>query len=204
MKVHKIVQGTSDWFQIRSGIPTASMFGSLITPKTLKPAKTDYAHQLAAERLAGWDADDWVGNVHTDHGKESELFAIKDYEDATNQKVEQVGFITPDCGTYGGSPDGLVGDDGIIEIKSLLAKNMIKTYMEWVGTKECPVLYKMQIQGYLMITGRAWCDLVLYHPKLEAKIIRILPDLEIHELLKQQIEIVINERDKIVAEMAGF
>lgn len=204
MKVYKVVQGTGDWYQARSGIPTASMFGSLITPKTLKPAKTDYAMQLAAERLAGWDADDWVGNEHTEHGKNSENDAIKEYEDITGLKVDTVGFITPDCGSYGGSPDGLVGDDGLIEIKSLMAKNMVKTYMEWVETKDCPTAYKMQIQGYLMITGREWCDLTLYHPKLETKIIRIEPDLEIHKLLKEQIEIVIQERDKIVAEMAGF
>ena len=204
MIIHDVAQNTESWFMLRAGKPTASMFGQVLTPKTSKPSTTDYPFQLAAEILAGYDCDEWLGNAHTDHGHEAEMHAAKEYMDLTGVEPIPVGFVTDDAETIGCSPDRLVGDNGLLEIKSLMAKNIIKIYSEYLETKLCPSEYKMQIQGQLMITERDWCDLVLYHPRLSLKVIRVLPDVELHEKLKDQLQVIINQRDKAVDIMADF
>lgn len=177
----------------------------------LKPnlvlASTDYAEELAAEYLGGYRVDSWLpdlDNVHMAHGHESELHAIKFYEDETGNKCKQVGFVTDDAETYGCSPDQFVNDDGLLEIKSPLAKNVIKYWMEHKETGDCPKDFKLQIQGQIMITGREWCDLVLYHPNIQSKIIRVMPDLVIHAKLRKTISELLKQRDAMVSEMAGF
>lgn len=177
-----------------------------LTPN-LVLASTDYAEELAAEYLGGYKVDEWLpdlDNIHMTHGHESELYATKFYEDETGNECEQVGFVTDDAETYGCSPDRLVGDYGLLEIKSPLAKNVIKYWMEHKETGECPKDFKLQIQGQIMITGREWCDLVLYHPNIQSKIIRVMPDLVIHAKLKETIAELLKNRDAMVSEMAGF
>ena len=246
MKIHNVVQGTIDWHLLRTGKPTASMFGKVIGEKAMLKAeiiekvhsdeehirdikkmnllqltelarlryidispnlilpKTDYAFQLAAEILAGYDADEWLGNASTEHGHDAEMFARKAYLDITGVEPQQVGFITNDAETMGCSPDALVDDNGLLEIKAPTAKKVIQIYYEWLETQDCPPDYKMQIQGQLMITERSWCDLVLYHPRLDLKVIRVLPDLVLHEKLKTQIDVIIAKRDQIIDSVSEF
>ena len=204
MIIHNVVQNSAEWFELRKGKPTASMFSNLVTPKTLKPSKSDYHIQLATETLLGFDPDEWVGNADTDHGHDAELHATKAYQDKTGLLCEPVGFVTDDNELYGCSPDRLVGSDGILEIKSPRAKNVIKYWMEYVETNECPADFKIQVQGQLMITERDWCDLTLYHPNLPLKVVRVIPNKEIHSVLLEQIHKVMQKRDATIQEMVDF
>lgn len=193
-------------FKVPELIEIANSMEVDISPN-LVLAQTDYAEVLAAESLGGWDVDNWLPDmetIHTKHGKESELHAIKHYQDETDKNCFQVGFVTDDNENYGCSPDQFVDSDGLLEIKSPLAKNLIKYWMEYKETGQCPKDFKLQIQGQLMITEREWCDLILYHPVIEPKIIRVLPDLFIHKKLKEAIGDLISRRDFIISEMAGF
>ena len=204
MIVHNCEQNSYEWFQIKAGIISASNFDKILTPKTLKPSSNDIWAQLACEVICGDNPDPWEGNSHMEHGKDAEEKAVKFYEDETGLECEKVSFITDDAKTMGCSPDRLVGDDGLIEIKSPKAKNMMKSFLEAKETNECPTEYRLQIQGQLMITGREWCDLVLYHPLLGIKVFRVYPDFEIHEKLKDAIEIVNQKRDEAVLIMTGI
>ena len=158
-----------------------------------------YAYELAAEAFVGDLVDPWLGNIHTEHGIEVEAFALDCYEMHESVTVEQVGFVTDDAQSYGCSPDGLVSDDGMVEIKGLLGKNHIAKIMEHHETEQCPKDYYLQIQGQLFVCEREWCDLILCHDLLPMKTIRVLPDKEIHEKLADQIAEVIKKRDAAIA-----
>ena len=204
MRIHNVVQGSESWFSARCGLPTASCFDQILTPKTLKPAKTDYPYKLAAEILAGYDCDEWLGNNATEHGHDSEMFAKKAYFDLTGIEPKDVGFVTNDSGTIGCSPDALAGASGLVEIKSIMAKKVIKIWDEYIQDGTLPTEYKLQIAGQLMITQRSWCDLLLYHPKLDLKVIRFVPDMEIIDKLYDQIDVIIAKRDQIIDSVSEF
>lgn len=194
---HDFEQRSHEWYLVRSGIPTASEFGKLLTEKTLKPPKSDdYAYQLACEHLVKGPVDSWNGNEATEHGIEAEQDALEAYHAATGYETSGIGFVTNDDKTAGCSPDKFVGEEGLLEIKSLYAKNFMKAYNEAKRSGECPTEYRLQVQGQLMICERKWCDLFFFHPLLPPKIIRVKPDLEIHEKLKAAIAAIIIKRDE--------
>ena len=124
-----IEQRTDEWHALRRGILTASTIGRLITPKTLQVAANlesrALAAQLAAERLAGFTDDNYVSNAMW-RGIEDEPRAIEQYS-KDYQPVTTVGFMIHEYPTFniGYSPDGLVGDDGLIEIKSRSPKEQV-------------------------------------------------------------------------------
>lgn len=165
---------------------------------------TDIAAQLAAEILANTDPDPWEGNSHMEHGKDAEDEAIRLYEAETGAKCKKVGFITNDEKTAGCSPDRLVGDDGLAEVKSPKAKNMIKYYTEYLETGKCPADFYLQIQGQLKFSERMWCDLVIFHWAIGIKIIRVFPDLNAHEKIDDAISFVNQLRDEYVVKMSGI
>ena len=199
MIIHDCLQRSPEWYAARCGIPTASRFSSLLTPKTLKPAKSAYAFELAYEKITGNAADDWPGNEDTERGIESEGLAKDAYEFLTGNTCSGIGFVTNDEATAGCSPDMLVGDDGLLEIKAPRGPKAVQLYCEYVlAGHAIPAEYHLQIQGQLMICEKKWCDLVIFHQDLEPKIIRVLPDQEIHRLLREQITVILADRDKCV------
>ena len=160
MKIHDVEQNTPEWEVLRAGKPTASCFDSLVT-STGAPSKSmqGYAIELAGEMYAGRPLDTWNGNKYTDYGHEIEDEARLAYEMRTGNTVEQVGFITDDLELYGCSPDGLVGDDGMAEIKCLPKKH-IPSLLYWKKHGKAPPERIAQTQGQIMIAERKWCDLV--------------------------------------------
>ena len=115
-------------------------------------------------------------------GTDNEEFARADYELLTGVAVEQVGFAMPDhTDAYGCSPDGLVGDDGIVEIKCPAPETLIRYHAHGV----LPDQYRPQVQGQLFRTGREWCDLFVWHPDLKPFHIRVEPDLKYQEKIAQ-------------------
>lgn len=172
----ELEQGSQEWLEARCGLLTASTIGRLITPTTLKVADNETSRgltmQLAAERITGH-----VDYVHPtadmQRGTDDEPYARDIYREHF-APVEQVGFMVRDFGSYriGFSPDGLVGDDGLIEIKSRRPKEHLKTVL-----KGLPPLENMaQLHAGLLVSGRDWIDYVSYSAGLPLWVTRVYPD----------------------------
>jgi len=158
-----LIQGSEDWFAARRGIVTASVVGQLITPKTVKPAANDYSRALTttlvAERITGWTDPVYVSDDMM-RGTMDEPIARDLYARHYGTPVTEVGFMVRDDWGWrlGYSPDGLVGDDGLIEVKSRRPKKHLATIL----ADEVPLENMAQIQAGLLVSGRAWCDYLSY------------------------------------------
>lgn len=167
-------QGSPEWLQARAGIVTASTVGKLLT-STGKVAQNDTSRTLtetlAAERITGR-----VEYVHPTadmaRGTALEPFARDAYE-THHALVHTVGFVTEDRWGYriGYSPDGIVGDDGLIEIKSRKARIQIKA----IRDDAVPLANMAQLQAGLLVSGRQWIDYVSYCPGLPLYVKRVHP-----------------------------
>jgi YqaJ-like viral recombinase domain len=174
MRIIDIQQQTEEWERWRNR-PTASEFSSFITPARgdYSAQATGYAAKIVAKQLGVYTEPPptyWMewGNEHEPNAKHA-------YTQHTGRAVVDVGFILPDgTDAYGGSPDGLVGDDGLIEIKCPAPETLINYHAN--GT--FPVQYRPQVQGLLLISGRLWCDFFVFHPELTPFLIRVEPDYE--------------------------
>ncbi len=166
--VRGIPQGSLEWLQLRCGIPTASRFDSIITPATRKFSKAAdaYAIELITERITGhpidFDRTDWMGR-----GSDMEAEARKWYAFNREVEVEEVTFCYTDDKQAGCSPDGLVGDDGLLETKCPSAK----VHIGHLLGKTNPASVT-QVQGQLWVTGREWVDVVSYCPGLPPVLLR--------------------------------
>jgi putative phage-type endonuclease len=172
-----LVQGTEEWHAARRGIVTASVIGQLITAKTIKPASNDYSRgltaQLVAERITGY-TDPTFQNDDMFRGVMDEPRAAEKYAEHYGRTVTPMGFmVRKDWGiTLGYSPDGLVGDDGLIEVKSRKQKKHLQTIL----ADEVPPENMAQIQAGLLVSGRAWCDYISYCGGMPMYVKRVLPD----------------------------
>jgi len=202
--IHDIEQRSDEWFSLRAGMPTASEFSKLVT-STGEPSKSmkDYAELLAAEKYAGRPLSSFGGNASTQRGAEMEAEAIMAYELA-HHEVEPVGLITDDLQRYGCSPDGLVGTDGLIEIKCLETKAHIKVLLHFAKHKKALPKYIQQTQGQIFICEREWCDLFFYHPNLPTLVIRQFPDPGFIRGLKIQLAAVIRDRDEVFKQIKAM
>lgn len=155
-------QGSQEWLEARCGLLTASTIGKLITPSTLKVADNETSRgltmTLAAERITGH-----VDYVHPtadmQRGTDDEPFARAVYAERYGH-VDQVGFMVLDEANYtlGFSPDGLVGDDGLIEIKSRKPKEHLATVL----LDRVPLYNLAQIHAGMLVADRSWCDYVSF------------------------------------------
>ena len=199
MKIHDVIQRSDAWYALRCGIPTASEFAKIVTSKgEASKSAADYAITLAAETFAGKPLDAWEGNSWTDRGREMETEALGLYQFTREVEITPVGFATNDAGTIGCSPDGMVGDDGMAEVKCLKAENHVKAIIRYRKDGTPSPKYIQQTQGQLMICERAWCDLIFYHPELPLLVIRQAPLLELHEALRRDIPKLCAERDRVL------
>jgi len=170
-----LIQGTEAWLAARCGLLTASEMKLIITP-TLKVASNDkeraHVWELAAQRITNYVEPSYIGDDML-RGMEDEVEARALYH-KHYAPVEQMGFITNDRWgfTIGGSPDGLVRDDGLIECKSRRQKYQIET----IATRTMPGDYWIQVQTLLLVTERTWCDFVSYSGGLPMVTLRVFPD----------------------------
>lgn len=175
---HDLLQGSDEWLQARCGILTASEMKLIITP-TLKVARNDKAsahlYELLAQRVTGYVEPRYISDDML-RGQQDEIEArflyAKHYA-----PVEEVGFITNDEWgfTLGYSPDGLVGDDGLIECKSRRQKFQAETIVTWGVPQE----YMLQLQTGLLVSGRKWIDFVSYCGGMPMVTLRVFPDEEV-------------------------
>lgn len=175
----EVEQGSDAWLAMRCGLLTASEMCRIITAKTLKPAGNGEANahlfELASQRITGHVEPRYISDDML-RGVEDELLARALYAEKY-APVTETGFVTNDEWgfTIGYSPDGLVGDDGLIECKSRRQKFQIETIIAGV----MPSDYVMQVQTGLLVTGRAWCDFISYSGGLPMVTLRVFPDAKI-------------------------
>jgi hypothetical protein len=158
MKHYNVQQNTPEWDELRLGKITASNFGAIMANDGKafgEPAKA-YALQVALEMVCGRKSDYSFQNAHMERGHEMEPIARMRYEEIRFAKVDDGGFFSD--GIYGGSPDGLVGADGLIEIKSVVAKVHFAT----IQRGSFDPSYRWQLIGNLWVTDRKWIDFVSY------------------------------------------
>lgn len=156
-------QRSSKWFEARLGKATASRFNDLMrrTKSGYSSARQNYMAELVAERLTGGRYDNYTSKA-MEWGIETEDSARLAYEFESGNTVEETGFHEHTNMAAGASPDGLVGIDGLVEIKCPNTATHIDTYIK----QSLPNKYLAQVQGQMWITGRQWCDFVSYDPRL--------------------------------------
>jgi putative phage-type endonuclease len=159
-----IVQGSDAWHMMRLGKVTASRVADVVakTKSGYSASRANYAAQLITERLTLTPTETFV-NAAMQWGTDMEPEARSAYEFYRAEEVEQVSFINhPTIGDAGASPDGLVGTDGIVEIKCPITA----THIDTLTGRVAPAKYITQMQGQMACTGRKWCDFVSYDPRM--------------------------------------
>jgi putative phage-type endonuclease len=157
-------QRTTEWHTARLGKVTASRVADVIakTKTGYGASRANLMADLIVERLTGQPASTFT-NAHMEWGTEQEPHARAAYSARTGELVEEVGFIDhPRIVNSGASPDGLVGDDGLVEFKCPATSTMLDTLL----AGEVPSKYIPQMQWQMACTNRAWCDFVSYDPRL--------------------------------------
>ena len=165
MNILDLEQGTPEWLAARSGKVTASRIGDVMA--TIKSgeaaARRDYRAQIVAEILTGTPQDRTYVNDEMRWGTEQEPLARSAYEVAKGVLVDQVGFVFhPTIERAGASPDGVIGDDGLVEIKC----PKTATHIQYLVSGVVPEAYKPQMLWQMACTGARWCDFVSYDPRL--------------------------------------
>ena len=194
-------QGTEEWLAARAGVVTASVF-DVVQMKGrgggVSETRRKLMYQLAAETITGQPCPQWNGNQHTERGKVMEQ-EVRDLYAATSPvPVTPVGFVRR--GRFGASPDSLVGDDGLLEIKTKLPHLQIDAVLAGV----LPSDHVAQVQGQLMVTGRRWCDFRSYWPGLPELRVRVFPDLAYQSALLRELTTFVAELDALVERLRGM
>lgn len=191
MKIVECEQGSYEWIKARLGIPTASNFKKILTEKTLKPSSqsTDYMYRCLAEWHIGQPLED-VSTLMMERGTELEAEARNWYGFQRNIDPVQVGLCTTEDGKIGASPDALVGEEGVLEIKCPQPHTHLRYLRGDIQD------YRLQMQGQLYVTGRDWCDFLSYHPSLPNEIVRIEKDHEVQQALDKALTEFCNKLEK--------
>ncbi len=197
MKIIECVQHSTEWDEVKRGIPSSSKFEKIITP-TGKPSASaiKYARTLAAERISGFSELSYHSKAMEEGNRREEESRLV-YAMLKEVEVRQVGFCLSDCGRYGCSPDGLVGEDGLIELKNRTGGVAIEHLLE----NELPPLVIPQVQGQLLVSGRSFCDYVSYYPGLPTLIIRVERDEVFLSKLEKELIAFCDTLDHICAKI---
>lgn len=193
---HKVEQNSLEWFDLRKGKFTASTFKDLFM-KTDTQGYKDAIYKVAYERLTD-ESPESFSNEWMQRGTELEPEARAWYEFEKQVDVVSGGFFEYNS-WIGASPDGLVGDSGLIEIKC----PKFSTMMDYLIKKELPKTYYYQVHGQLLVTDRQWCDFVAYHPKLKPLILRIERNSEIDKEILEKLFKAIKEVEQIINKLKG-
>lgn len=199
MKIIPCAQGSLEWLVARSGIPTASEFDQLLTPEF--KIRTG---QMPASYLAKKTAEWWIGGplpgftgLDMDFGKILEDEAIPGHMAMYESKIDRVGLVTNDEGTIGCSPDGLIGEDGGIEIKCPEPTAHVK----YLLAGEVPKDYVAQVHGAMFVTGRPWWEFFSYRRKFPWLRLRVNRDEKIQATIGEALEMFLEQFEASKEEM---
>lgn len=199
----EIIQGSPEWHQVRLGKVTASRVADVVakTKSGYGASRANYMAQLIAERLTGSPTEGFT-NAAMQWGTEKEPDARAAYEFLTDADVTQVSFVDhPNISMTGASPDGLVLEHGLVEIKC----PNTATHIETLLTGAVPTKYATQMFWQMACTGRQWCDFVSYDPRLPASmslfVKRLVRDEERIKELESEVGAFLNELDNKVSEL---
>ena len=192
----QVEQGTPEWLMARVGCVTASRVKDVVAKlKNGKDsaARHNYKMEVLTEILTGRAAEHYVSQA-MDFGLENEPLARTQYEIEKNVEVEKVGFVLhPTIKRSGSSPDGLVGDDGLVEFKC----PNTSTHLDYLIDGVMPEGYIPQMMWQMACTGRSWCDFVSYDPRLPQEfglfVIRLARDEKIIAEMEAEVQKFINE-----------
>jgi len=193
-------QGTVEWFAARCGKVTASRVADIIakTKTGFSASRENYLAQIVCERMTGKPAESF-SNSAMQWGTDTEPFARAAYEAKVDVLVSEVGFIThPLIKDAGASPDGLVGDFGLVEIKCPNTSTHIQTLLD----QKVPEKYNTQMQWQMASTMRQWCDFVSFDPRMAEGLQIFIKKVEfdpiyIAQLEKEVINFLMDVEDKI-------
>lgn len=191
----ELTQGTKEWYQARVGKVTSSCFGKLAGKGRSGGGWTQtamtYMNQLIAERITGRPAEE-IQSKYIDHGNDHEPTARQLYQwNAQGEyQLKQVGFVNhPSIDMCGGSPDCLIAEDGVLEIKCPYNVHRHLENIESDGPSDRDHIW--QSQGNIWVTGREWCDFVSFHPyvpqELRLHVARVYRDEDVIEELEERI-----------------
>jgi hypothetical protein len=192
----ELQQGTDEWRQIRAGLPTASEFANILAKGEGKTRRS-YMLRLAGEILTGTPADTFE-NADTIRGHEMEPDARNLYAFMSDVEPQLVGFVRN--GRKGCSPDALIGNDGLLEIKTKKPALLIDVLLKG----EFPPEHKAQCQGALWVTEREWIDLAVYWPGLPLFVSRATRDEAYIKTLSSAVDAFNEELDSIVASIRTY
>ena len=191
-------QRSEEWFQARLGKVTASRVADVLAKiKSGESAsRRNYKIQLVSERLTGERQETYINQAMQD-GIDREIFARDRYVQQFGE-VEEIGFVKHPTLEAGASPDGMVGEDGILEIKCPMGS----THTETLMTQDVPSRYIPQIQFQLLVTGRKWCDFVSYNPMfpehLQVFVKRVEADPVYQKELESEVKQFLSEVDNVI------
>jgi hypothetical protein len=191
-------QGSPEWLASRLGRPSASMFSNLITTSG-KPSSSakKYIAEMVAERLTG-RSKPFYTNDHMERGNFLETEAREAYEFITDLEVVETGFILHDSEEFGCSPDGLVANDGGLEVKC----PSDGVHAGYLIDGKVPTKYYQQVQGCMWVTGRDWWDFMSYHPEMPHLLVRMERNEEFIEAMATEVnkavEIIVKESERWV------
>jgi hypothetical protein len=198
MRLVDCKQYSPEFWAARRGIPTASNAASILTPTgKLSEAMITYACQLVADlsNATYGQEEDYVSAAMT-NGKKLEPEARMWYELEAEADVVECGFCLTDDGRWGCSPDAMVGDDGLIELKVPEAHTAVRYLVDGI----LPPKYRPQIHMQLVVTGRAWVDFMSYHPGIPSMKVRVVPDeytIAMRDALENFSELYANLKDRL-------
>lgn len=203
MIIHDVPQGSPRWSTLRAGIPTASNFDKILTPKTTKPStQADaYCNSLLAERIMGRPLIENDSSLWMNRGSFLEEEAVTFYEFTRDVTTIKAGFFTTDDGRIGASPDRLVSDDGLVEVKCPTPATHVG-YLLSEEDNSVDAKYLIQLQGQLWITERRWVDIISYHPEMPQALVRVYRNEELIEKLSAVVRVFSDELEKIAVDLA--
>jgi putative phage-type endonuclease len=205
-QVQTFEQRSPEWFSARLGKVTASRVADVIakTKNGYSTSRENYAVELALERITGNRQESFT-NAAMQWGTDQEPFARAAYEAAYGILVEEVGLVPhPTIAMAAASPDGLVGTNGLIEVKAPNSATHLKTLLSGKADSR----YIPQMQWQLACTGREWCDFVSFNPRfpehLQLAIYRVNTDAQKIKELENEVSQFLTEVDLIVEKLNGI
>ena len=200
-----VQQGTTEWHQLRLGKVTASRVADILAKTKTGPSasRQNYLIELALQRTTGIIQESY-SNAAMEWGTQTEPQARVAYEVNTNNFVDQVAFIDhPSIAWFGCSPDGLVSDRGLVEIKCPNSA----THWEYFKFNRPPQKYVIQMQAQIACTGRDWCDFISFDPRMPDRsqllIVRVDRDEAFIEEMEAEVKKFLSEVEVEVNLMKG-